>query len=62
MLKCCVKEILAHVRSAVFVETDDGWNKELWFVTGVGYDTISKDLLDGETDGEKSKEFFINEN
>lgn len=43
---------LKHIRSAV--DTEDG----VYYVTGVGYDTISSDLLDRPADG-RSKEEFI---
>ena len=42
---------LKHIRSAV--DTEDG----VYYVTGVGYDTISSDLLDRPADGRGKEEF-----
>ena len=42
---------LKHIRSAV--DTEDG----IYYVTGVGYDTISSDLLDRPADGRGKEEF-----
>ena len=49
---------LKHIRSAV--DTEDG----VYYVTGVGYDTISSDLLDRPADGRGKEEFIkmLNEN
>ena len=43
---------LKHIRSAV--DTEDG----VYYVTGVGYDTISSDLLDRPADGRGKEEFI----
>ncbi|NMN02767.1 hypothetical protein [Bifidobacterium panos] len=50
--------ILEHVRSAY-----DGGDGYIYYVTGIGYDTIGSDLLGGEADGTMAGKFldFINE-
>ena len=50
--------VMKHVRSAY----DDEW-EYIYFVTGIGYDTIGSDLLGGEPDGTMAGKFldFINE-
>ena len=48
--------MLKNIRSCIAIE--NGWHYDYYFVTGVGYDTISSDLLDGKADGLAKKEFI----
>ena len=48
--------MLKNIRSCI--QIDNGWHYDYYFVTGVGYDTISSDLLGGQADGLAKKEFI----
>lgn len=48
--------MLKNIRSCV--QIDNGWHYDYYFVTGIGYDTISSDLLGGQADGLAKKEFI----
>lgn len=49
------ENLLSNVRSAYDNYNEDGY---LYYVTGIGYDTISMDLLGGKTDGDATKQFL----
>ena len=49
------EKVLSNVRSAYDNYSEDGY---LYYVTGIGYDTISNDLLGGTTDGDATKQFL----
>lgn len=47
------ENLLSNVRSAYDNYSEDGY---LYYVTGIGYDTISNDLLGGKTDGDTTRQ------
>lgn len=49
------ENLLSNVRSAYDNYSEDGY---LYYVTGIGYDTISTDLLGGKTDGDTTRQFL----
>lgn len=49
------ENVLSNIRSAYDNYIEDGY---LYYVTGIGYDTISNDLLGGTTDGDATKQFL----
>lgn len=49
------ENLLSNVRSAYDNYSEDGY---LYYVTGIGYDTISNDLLGGTTDRDTAREFL----
>ena len=49
------ENLLSNVRSAYDNYSEDGY---LYYVTGIGYDTISNDLLGGTNDGDTTRQFL----
>ena len=49
------ENVIYNVRSAYDNYSEDGY---LYYVTGIGYDTISHDLLGGTTAGDATKQFL----
>lgn len=55
-------KVAEHVRSAVNADDMDDNTRYMYWVTGLGYDTISADLLGGDASGDAAKAFikFLN--
>lgn len=51
---CTPRELASHLRQGVW----DRDTQRFYYVTGIGYDTKSSDLLGGEADGVASKAFI----
>lgn len=50
------ENMVKKIRSCIAIE--NGWHYDYYFVTGIGYDTISSDLLGRKADGLAKKEFI----